>query len=103
MLCLFGHVEQRLRALEADLFLQFLRPQALPGAELSAIASRGSVAEAPCLQESDGNTGACEVERRLKAGKAAADNGDVDRDGAVQGRIGRPLAACRLVPGLARR
>ena len=78
---LLGEVEQRLGAFEAEFGFQFLRPGALAGAKLAAIAARCAVAEAVRLDQHHAGPGLGQMGRRRQAGKAAADDDDVGRAG----------------------
>ena len=98
---LLGEVEQRLGAFEAELGLQLLRPCALAGAELPAIAPRRPVAEAVLLDQHHVEAGPGEMVRGRQARVAAADDGDVGGGRAVERRIGGALADAVLIPGAA--
>jgi hypothetical protein len=84
---LLRHVEQRLRALETYLLLQFLRPGALPGAQLAAIATRCAVTQAGAFHEDNRQASLGKIVSGLQPGEAAADDRDVGRRGAIQGGI----------------
>ncbi len=98
VLGVFREIEQCLGALKTDLFFKLVRPGALARAELSAIAPRRAIAEAMGLDQGDGNAGARQIIGRLKAGEAAADNGDIDRARAIHRRIVRTLRNSLLIP-----
>src|SRR5690606_20420972 len=96
---IFGKVEQRPGALEAELGFQAFRLGALAGAELAAVAPRSAVAEAMRVDEDDVYALLSKVVGGLQAGEAAADDGDVGIDGSVErGIFGAFPDAC-LIPG----
>ncbi|ENN88860.1 hypothetical protein RHSP_11459 [Rhizobium freirei PRF 81] len=97
VLGILGKIEEGFRALVTDLLFHFLRPPALPGAELPAVAAGGAVAEAVAVDQHDLGTALGEIVGSLEAGIAAADDRDVSPARAVELRIARARADGRLI------